>query len=99
VEWTRSLFPVNSHGAQYDTVVKPPFTFGQDLWPGFEFFPRAHAGPRAAALGDEEVGLSNELVSAQHAVVLLEDPCHAALGCHFSVHVQIVACQVSPTSC
>jgi hypothetical protein len=59
---------------------------------------RACAGPRAAALGDERVGLSGELVSAQHAVVLLPDPCHAASGHHLSVHVQIVACQVSPTS-
>jgi hypothetical protein len=35
----------------------------------FRFFPHAHVGLKAAAGGDEEVGVLGELVSAQHAVV------------------------------
>jgi hypothetical protein len=94
MEWMRSVFLVHPCGAQHAPVVRPPFTFGKNLWPGFEFFPCAHARPRAAASGDEEVGLSNELVSAQHATVLLQDPRHPALGCQTSVNVQIVERQV-----
>jgi hypothetical protein len=71
-----SAFPVNRHGAQHTPIVRPPFTFGFNLQPGFEISPRARAGPRAAALADEGVGLSGELVSAQQAVVLLPEPCH-----------------------
>ncbi len=41
-----------------------------------------------------EVGLSVELVIAQHTVVLLPDPRHAARGGHLSAHVQFVTCQV-----
>jgi hypothetical protein len=79
-------------------VMRPPFTFGHNLWPGFELSPCARAGPRIAAVGDEGVGLSDELVSAQHAVVLLPDPRHAARSHHLSAHIQIVTCQVPPTS-
>jgi hypothetical protein len=55
--------------------MRPPFTFG---W--FRASPRAHAGPKAAAVDGEGVGLPGELVRAQHAVVLLPDPHHAARG-------------------
>jgi hypothetical protein len=37
--------------------------------PVSSFFPQAHAGPEAAAVGDEEVGFPCELVRGQHAVV------------------------------
>jgi hypothetical protein len=47
--------------------------FGHLLRPGIEFSPCAHEGPKAAAVGDEEFGLTGELVSAQHAVILLSD--------------------------
>jgi hypothetical protein len=40
----------------------------------------ACAGPKAAAVDDEGVRLPGELVRAQHAVVLLPDPCHTACG-------------------
>jgi hypothetical protein len=99
VQWARSAFPVNRRGAQHAPVVRPPFTFGHNLRPGFEFSPHARAGPRAAALDNKGASLSDQLVSAQHAVILLPDPRHAACGLHLSVHVQIVACQFSPTSC
>jgi hypothetical protein len=52
------LIQVNCHGAQHTPVVRPPFTFGRILRPGFEFSPRARAGPRAAAVEDEGFGLS-----------------------------------------
>jgi hypothetical protein len=75
--------------------VRPPFTFGRILQPGLEFSLRTHAGPRAPAIGDEGIGLSGKLVSAQHAVIL-PDLSHPAHGHHLSVHVQIVTCQVPP---
>jgi hypothetical protein len=54
--------PVNRCGAQHAPVVRPPFTFGCILRPGFEFSPRPRAGPRAAAVEDEGLGLSGVLV-------------------------------------
>jgi hypothetical protein len=69
MQWNRFAFPVNRLGAQHAPAVRPPFTFGRNLRPGFEFAPSARAGPRAAALGDEGVSLSGELVSAQHTIV------------------------------
>jgi hypothetical protein len=46
-----------------------PIIFGHLLRPGFEISPCARAGPKAAAAGDEEVGLPGELVRPQYAVV------------------------------
>jgi hypothetical protein len=86
-------------GAQHAPVVRPLFTFGRNLRPGFEFCTCACARPVVADLGDKGVGLSGELVSAQHAIVLLPDPRHAARRRHLSIHIQIVMCQVPPTSC
>ncbi len=57
----RTAILVNRHGAQHAQVVRPPFTFGRILWPGFEFSPRAQAGPRAAVVDDEGVSLPGEL--------------------------------------
>jgi hypothetical protein len=51
-----SLVPLNRHGAQHAPVVRTPFTFGRIVRPGFEFSPRARAGPRAAVA--EVEGLS-----------------------------------------
>jgi hypothetical protein len=53
----------------------------------FEFSPCARAGPEAAVVDDEGVGLPGELIR-RHAAILLQDPCHAARGHYFSVHVQ-----------
>jgi hypothetical protein len=53
---------VNRHRAQHVPVAWPTFISGRLLPPGFEFFSRARAGPKAAAVGDEEVGLPGELV-------------------------------------
>jgi hypothetical protein len=79
---------VNRRGAQLVPVVRPPFTFGRILLPGFEFSPRARAGPEAAVLDDEgSVFLAN--YSGRHAVVLLPDPRHVARGRYFSAHIQI----------
>jgi hypothetical protein len=49
--------------------VWPQLTFGRLLWPGLSFSPHARAEPKAAAAGDEEVGLPGELVMPQYAVV------------------------------
>ncbi len=62
VQWSRSPVPVNRHGAQHTPVVRLPFTFGHILRPGFEFSPRARAGPGAAAVEDEGFGLPGVLV-------------------------------------
>jgi hypothetical protein len=78
MKWKRSSLSVNRCGAQHALVMKPPYTFGRNLQLSFDFSPHARAGPRAAALGDEGVCLPSGLFSAQHAVVLLPDPRHAA---------------------
>jgi hypothetical protein len=85
---------VNCRGAQHATVGWPPFTFGRLLWPSLEFSPRASAGPKAAAQGDEEVGHPGKLVRVQQVVVLLTDPHFAAHGRHLYAQVQIITRQV-----
>ncbi len=68
----RTTLPVDRRGAQHAPVMRPPsFTFYHYWWHSLEFSPCAHAGPRGAAVKDEEAGLSGVLVSAQHAVVHL----------------------------
>ncbi len=62
MQWSRSQIPVNRHGAQHAPVMRPPFTFGRILQPGFEFSPRARAGPKAAAVEGEGFGLPGVLV-------------------------------------
>ncbi len=56
------LILVNRRGAQHALVVRPSLPFGRILLTGFEFSPRARAGPRAAAVEDEGFGLSGVLV-------------------------------------
>ncbi len=73
--------------------MRPPFTFSHNLQPRLEISPRTCAGPSAAAVGDERVSLSGELVTAQHTAILLPDPHHVAHGHHLSTHVLIVMCQ------
>jgi hypothetical protein len=53
----KAAIPVNRRGAQHIPVVSPPFTFGCILRPGFEFSPCACAGPEAAVVDDEGIGL------------------------------------------
>ncbi len=53
---------MNRHGAQHAPVVRPPSTFGRIVQPGFEFSPRAHAGPRAAVVEAEGFVLPGLLV-------------------------------------
>jgi hypothetical protein len=62
VPWSSSPIPVNRHGAQHTPGVRPPFTFCCILRPGFQFSPRARAGPRAAVVEDEGFGLPGVLV-------------------------------------
>jgi hypothetical protein len=58
----------------------------------------ARAGPKAAAVKDEGVGLPGKLSRGQHTVILLPDPCHAACE-NLSAHVQHkVTSQFPPTS-
>jgi hypothetical protein len=57
----RAAIPVNRCGAQHIPVVRPPFIFDRILRPGFEFSPRARAGPEAAVVDDEGVGLPGKL--------------------------------------
>jgi hypothetical protein len=48
-----AAIPVDCHGAQHVPVVRPPSTYSRILRPGFEFSPRACAGPEAAVVDDE----------------------------------------------
>jgi hypothetical protein len=49
----------------------PSFTFGHLLWLGFDFFPRALAGPKAVAAGNEEVSLPGELAFSSQILTML----------------------------
>jgi hypothetical protein len=53
---------VDCRGAQHAPVVRPPSTYGRIVRPGFEFSPRACAGPRAAAVRVEGFDLPGVLV-------------------------------------
>ncbi len=57
----RAAIPVDRRGAQHVPGVRPPSTFSRILRPGFEFSPRARAGPEAAVVDDEVVGLPGKL--------------------------------------
>ncbi len=57
----RTAIPVNHRGAQHAPVVRPLFTFGRILQPGFELSPHARAGPRAAVRDYERVCVPGEL--------------------------------------
>jgi hypothetical protein len=85
---------MNCCGGQHASIAWPPFTFRWQLRPVFEFSPLASAGPKAAAVGNKDVGLSGELVRAQHTVILLPGPRLTACGRHVFAHVQIIMCQV-----
>ncbi len=61
----------------------------------FRASPHKHAGPNAAAVDDEGVSLPGKLDKAQHAVVLLPDPHHAACG-QLSAHNVQLNMKVSP---
>jgi hypothetical protein len=79
-----------SHGA--------PIHFQPQFTARFRASPRARAGPNAAAVKNEGVGLPGKLGRAQHAVILLPDPRYTARG-SLSTHVQLkVTCQIPPTS-
>jgi hypothetical protein len=99
VQWKRPAIPVNTCRAQQAPVVKPSFPFGRNLWPCFEFSPRACAGTEPVAVGNEGVCLSGEIVRVQQTVILLPDPCHVACVRCLSIHIQIVKCQVPLASC
>jgi hypothetical protein len=53
----------------------------------FRASPRARAGPNAAAVKVEGVGLSGRLSRAQHAVILLPGHCHAAVAASSSTSI------------
>ncbi len=55
-------YPGEPSWGQHAAVVRPLFTFGCILQPGFEFSPRARAGPSAAAVEDEGVSPPGVLV-------------------------------------
>jgi hypothetical protein len=75
-----SGLPWGSHAPVVEAAIhfRPPFA----AW--FRASPRACAGPNAAAVRDEGVGLPGKLGRAQHAVILLPSPRHAAHGSLFS---------------
>jgi hypothetical protein len=50
------------------------FTFGHLIQPSFEVFPRACARPKTTAVGNEQVGLPDELIRTQDTVVFRSSP-------------------------
>ncbi len=92
----RSAISVNRCGAQHAPVVRPPFTFGHILRPGFEFSPCACDWPRASVVGDEGVGLPGELFRrtlSSSSKILTTRPVAA-----ISLPTSRLTCQVPPTS-
>jgi hypothetical protein len=64
----RAAMPVNRRGAQQVSVVRPPFTFGHILRPGFKFSPRARAAPKAVTLS------SSSQIFAMRPMVTISPP-------------------------
>ncbi len=79
---------MNHCGAQHAPVVRP-HSLSSIFTARFRASPRTCAGPNAAAVDDEGVLLPGKLDKAQHAVVLLQDPHHAAHGQLYAHHVQL----------
>jgi hypothetical protein len=96
VQWRRSIIPVNRRGAQHAPVVRPPFTFGRILQPGFEFSPRACARPRAAAMEDEGFGLPGVLVMLSTLSYSSQILAYTVRG-RLSSPTSKLTCQVPPT--
>jgi hypothetical protein len=88
-QWDRAAILENRHGAQHAPVRRPPIHFRPLFTAQFRASPCARAGPNATAVKDEGVSFPGELDRAQHAVVLLPDPRHAARGKLLSAHIQL----------
>ena len=56
---------MDRRGAQHAPVVRPPSTYGRIVRPGFEFSPRARAGPGAAVVEAEGFVLTGVQKSAR----------------------------------
>ncbi len=96
VQRGRGCPPGGTPWGSHATVAWAPIHFRPLFAARFRASPRARAGPNTAAVKDEGVGLSGKLSRAQHAVILLPDPRHAAVAASFPCPV--CTCQESPTS-
>jgi hypothetical protein len=56
-------------GSAHSSCVGPYSLSAANYGPVSSFFPRAHAKPKAAAVGDDVLGLPGEQLKAQHTVV------------------------------
>ncbi len=69
-----NFYPGELPWAQRAPVMRPHSLSAVNYGLASSFSPCARVRPKAAAVGDKEVGLPGQLVRAQHAVVLLPDP-------------------------
>jgi hypothetical protein len=97
VQWKRTAILVNWPWVSARSSREAPIHFWPQFMARFRVFPHALAGPRAAAVEDEGVGLPGELVSIQDADVLLPDPRRTARGA-ISPPTSSLTCQVPRTS-
>ncbi len=80
VQRGKSWYPSGSPWGSHAPVVEAPIHFWPPFAARFRASPWACAGPNAAVVGDEGVGLPGKLGRAQHAVILLLGPRQAARG-------------------
>jgi hypothetical protein len=80
----RAAIPVNRRGVQHVPVVRHPIHSRLHFAARFEFSQHARAGPEAAVVDDEGVGLPGKLFRPTRC-----RPRHAARGRYFFAHVQI----------
>ncbi len=91
----RSSFPVSCPWGSARSSHEATIHFWPYFTAQFRASPHKRAGPNAAAVDDEGVSLPGKLDKAQHAVILLPDPRHAACG-PLSAHNVQLNIKVSP---
>jgi hypothetical protein len=90
VQRSRGCPPGEQPWGSHAPVAWAPIHFPLLFAARFRASPRTRAGPNAAVVKDEGLGLSGRLSRAQHAVILLPGPRHAAVAASSStssVHV------------
>ncbi len=86
--WPPAKGPVCCEMSCHCCSREAPIKFRLYFTTRFQASPHAHAGPKAAAVEDEGVGLPGKLDKAHHTVIL-PNPRHAALGKLSAHHVQL----------
>ncbi len=82
-------------GSVWSNLVAPVY-FLPPRAPWFWAFSKCMCRAKAAAIGNEEVGLLGELISAQHAIIFLPDPRFMVYCPYLFTLILFITCQVLP---